>query len=305
MTSFPGAFLVWLRYAGLEPGPLEHPICDWVPEGSIMVAARQQNPPQYRLDHEGPPVTLEIKSIVWPRQVSRDWAIALASVKYAIAKPGRLGRPKLNDDFLAGVWMNENPGLWFDPGTKTFYQEEEEQPIDGLLEPVCSEEVKRRVHQTLTGIKDLSGTSDKALPVDTSPRHLSRLVTLLKILAGKPAGAGRIKAVPVAPAKEIVAFEAFIKAGLEATPGNVPLTAEEIYHVYVEFCLRRGLQRYSKRQFQSRLGKALRQAFGIGQSHDITRDGRAKRGFRNLRVEPNFEKSRTERAERTDCPTPA
>jgi hypothetical protein len=306
MTSFPGAFLVWLRYAGLQPGPCEHPICDWVAEGSIMVAVRkEQKPPVYRLDHEGPPVTLAIKDILWPWPVSSAWAIPLASVRFAIGKSGGLGRPKLNDDFLADVWMNENPGLWFDSGTKTFYQVEEEQPIDGLLQPVCLEEIKKRLHQTLIGIKDLSSTSGKALSVDTSPRHLARLMTLLKILAAKPAGDRKIKAVPVAPAKEIVAFDAFIKAGLAATPGNEPLTAEEIYQVYVEFCLRRGLQRYSKRQFQTRLGNALRQAFGIGQSHDIIKDGRAKRGFRNLRVEPSFEKSRTERAHRADSPTPA
>jgi hypothetical protein len=144
------------------------------------------------------------------------------------------------------------------------------------------------------------------LHVDTGPKHLATLIELLKVMAVKPFEVAPA-AVATPPAEGVDeaanAFEEFVLTQLEEAEGAT-LTVAEALAGYAGYCLDGGYPRYSPRQFHDRLPDSVKTAFGIEKSHDIIRDGHAKRGFRHLRlkgqaVATKVETLQTDRTART------
>jgi hypothetical protein len=126
---------------------------------------------------------------------------------------------------------------------------------------------------------------------------------LFKILAVKPFEIPQVATKPPEVDEAAGAFDEFVLTQLEEAEGAT-LTVAEALAGYTDYCSTEGHPRLTPRQFQERLPDAVKKEFGIPANHDTIRDGRAKRGFRNVRlklreVAHKIETLRTDRTDRT------
>lgn len=238
-----------------------------------------------------------------------SFALQKAETKYPPRILDERGKVKFNDDYVLAFFMVNHHNTHYNPVTHRFYVEHGEGPTQ---ENLYDEEVKRDLHATLVALRNLAikgllpqspngQINTSPLYVDTGPKHLATLLELLKIVAVKPIDIPE-EGAAVDPEKS--GFDDFVSSELEDAPGT-SVTVEEAYEAYAEYCISEGhARRYSQRQFYDRIGEAVKRSYGISKNHDIVRDGRARRGFRNLRlkvreVEPKQESSGTDRTTRT------
>ena len=322
LSSVPGGFYVWIRFEhdpAYRPMGFEHETCDLICEGIILVATRDSKA-GYRFDNEGHPATIKLRDIVWPDAVVTLLAVRKAEGDFPMVVMGEHGEAKLSDDHIVALFRAHNPKVHFNPVTAWFYL-----PLaDGQVRRIYEEQVKKGLYELLTFARlktrkkfveempspalaeaiaqaGFAPAADrpKKLPVhvDMGLRHLTELVGLLKVLAVRPFE------VPAQEDEEAKAFTGFIQTRFEREPGE-NLTVEEARCAYREFCFSEGHPQLPERQFRARLPEAVKSRLGIDKSHDILRDGMAKRGFRNLRLkrqdaDSGIETLRTERTERT------
>jgi hypothetical protein len=309
LTSSSGCYRIWMRIDGWYPGNQENPNCTWVSDNLVMIANRDANS-DYRFDNEAKPVTIKFKEIVWPKELAVYWAFELARAEFDVLVEDKRGNPVVNDDFVAATFMNLHADIFFNPANASFYRRLANGRGNAAF---YVEEAKKSLHEILSYIRPVAATpaikaaAKAPLFVDTGLKHLTDLVELLKILAVRPVEAVPQPAVAptVVPDKNARVLEEFMLSQLEETLGEA-VTVDEAYQAYAEFCVSEGhLLRYSQRQFNDRISGSVNRIFGIQKAHDIQRESRAKRGFRNLRlkgyaIEPKTETLRTDRTHRTE-----
>jgi hypothetical protein len=291
LTSSPGQgqFSIWLRIDGWYPESHQKGTYHWAADKLHIVATREPDS-KYPFDNLASLVTLKFKEIVWPDVLAIYWASTIANMEYEIVVANRHGNPVLNDDYVGSVFINMHPNIFFNPGTGTFY----ERLPDGQNQTYYEEQVKKSLHAVLSYIrkaitikltvKAASDAIGKApVFVDTGLKHLAELVELLKIVAVRPIEVPKQEAAKPAVA-EATGFENFVQTQLEEAPG-ASVAVEEAYEAYTEFCISEGHpRRYGQRQFQDRIGAAVKGIHGIDKNHRTIRNGLHKRGFFNLRL---------------------
>jgi hypothetical protein len=285
LTSFESRYILWLRVEGYKPGDYVPSNFAWMTNSVIVVAERSLASP-YRFESEGPVVNIHFNDIQWFIEFRLCEQLRLAEPKALaqLAKCRRIGRARSDDEYYYSVFRNQHGNIHYDPGSKSFYHEEE-----GSARPLFEEQVKLLLYHTLLGLRDhqvANGNMVGAAKIDTRPRHLARLATMLKIFTARPCSKLAVAAPPRPPKEEVETFAAFIASCLEWSQ-NDSVTLAEAHAVYAAFCLSRGCaSQYSAREFNVHLWQAAKRSFGLAKRHDIMRDGKAKRGLCHLRIKP-------------------
>lgn len=281
-TSFEGKFFLWLRFRGWSPRDYVHPYFTLLSNTAVMVGERA-TPSVYHFDNESPVLTVNFKDVLWHLEIATILADQRGRAhELRLQESNGPGRPKAQDEYILSVFRSHHDNVWFEPGMKVFYTKDER---NGRIQPLYVEEVKKLLHQTLVSLKThhASGTGNNKVManMDTGLRHLARLTGLLKILAVRRCKM-RLAAPPPPPSEELVTFEAFVAMSCKRRQGEA-VTLAEAYDAYLQFCVSRDCSaQYSQRQFLARLRDAVNRKFGLVPSHNLIRDGRAKRGYRNL-----------------------
>jgi hypothetical protein len=318
LTSSPGGHFVWFRLVSdvgggdgeMFHGGHEHPLCDLFCDGYVVVHSPRKKNNAYKYDNDGQPTLIKLKDITWPKEVATLRALQAVEDDIPMVLIDNHKRLKLNDEYVVGIFRAHNPELCYNPRTSLFYLELE----DGRMTPIFEELVKKQFHTILcqiqakvtrqclgdtpaaleTAIALADGLQAQKQPakkmtlhIDTGPWHLSTLVNLLKVVTVKPfeiEEQPKSQAPPTKADKEDIAFREFVLTQIERAPG-ASLTISDAFAGYVAYCAREGLAKLSLRQFQRKIGDAVKRAFDAYKAHDIlTSCGGCQRGWRNVRL---------------------
>jgi hypothetical protein len=210
----------------------------------------------------------------------------------------------LNNDYVIDRFM-EDYEIWFNPATGHFFQ-----ITNGLVQKVYEDEIKKLLHAILVWVRRdnesiRNSETDRVLAdaresqglspiraeagkrawvyVDTGLEHLATLVELLKILA---IWSREDEGVP--EVDQAKAFTAFLRSQIESAPGQ-SVAVEEAWEAYEQYCSSEDYPRYSRKEFFDRLSKSVPREFGMRRNNRTIRNGKAKRGFDNLRLKSSVD----------------
>jgi hypothetical protein len=303
LTSSPDGFFVWLRVKGRYPGNHGHPKCAWLAVTLLQIGSRDSKS-SYKFDNQGHPVSICFRDIVFHPEVYEPLNQEMEVLEFPREVPDKSGRAVLNDDYVIHQFMRFHE-IWFNPVTGYFFQ-----ITNGLVQRVHEEEIKHLLHGVLElvrkrnetikdsemdkfieaaresqGLGPLKAVAGKGVRVyvDTGLEHLATLVELLKILA-----IWRREDKEVPEVDQAKAFTTFLRSQIESAPGQ-SVAVEEAWEAYEQYCLSEDYPRYSRKEFFDRLGKAVPREFGMRRNNRTVRNGKAKRGFDNLRLKSSID----------------
>jgi hypothetical protein len=262
----PEGVILFIRIEGFRPRTTTLPFCKWLGEAAtVRLCLRRKFTATYKWLNNCTPLALSFSEIVWPDGIRRRFA--LESLEFTYHAPfGRDSRGKTNVNYpywsarfaLARL-------VKYCPGSDRFYvyDDEAKEWAETSLAYVKSELLHFLLQEAIrTGCEALEPCTEK---------QLNDLVKSLRVVAiGDEEGGDE-------------ALSAFVTECLEGHAGS-DVTVEELFSAFEGFCARRRQQRLTKAQFFDKSAPMIQRRFSIGRSNSVTRNGRARRGYYNLRL---------------------
>jgi hypothetical protein len=277
LLSGPNGFTLFIRIDGFRPRTTTVPYCKWLGQNELVpVCLRRKFTQTYTWNNKHKPLELSFSEIIWPDGMERMFAFE--QVEFTYHSPfyaDRKGNPVLNLPYWSALFARINT-VKYCPGSQTFYQRDVE--------------AQEWVELSITHIKAAmlefmlqngGRPGYEVLLRPCSDRQLDDLIKSLRLVAiGEDEDAGK-------------ALNAFVADCLEAHTGT-DVTVAELYSAFVGFCQRGQQPHLTQAQFCDRSPALIQSRFAIGRSNSIDRNGKARRGYYNLRLKLSVHSSAPE-----------
>jgi hypothetical protein len=267
ITGTPTGTFVWCRIDGFYPLARKFEGLEWLAQGRLAVVyARPPRDHGYRCLNAVRPLVLPFSKIVWPASIRPAFLGETLTFHYgAPFTANEAGEITLNEHYVVAHYAQDRRVL-YEPARKQFYR------FDSASNRYRVDHEERIMSELSTVLLDLSRQPwCKTGLVDRSHGFLRSLVKLLKVVA-----------VGTLPGEQD-AFDRFWREAVEKAKG-CDLTTEELFDAYVAHCSNHSLPAYPEGEFQRLVPDFIREHFGVCKRHSILRDGKARRGFPNIRL---------------------
>ncbi len=209
---------------------------------------------------DGESVRVAFESIKWSQALGQRLQMAQLRQKYGQCFHRASGKKTLNELFWANV-LAEVLNVYYDPDRDGFLQPADDGTPARKLD--C-QDVRRLVADAM---QTFAGVWHEGFPLnELRPARIRQLIERMKVAAMARAR------------KEPDELSLYCSTRLRLEPGAT-VTTEELW---ADYASSHTLREWSRHQFFQRIANEIKKAFGRTKSHDIKRNGRARKGFRGL-----------------------
>jgi len=266
LINGPGGHSLFLRVEGFRPKTTTLPDCQWLGEGAgVVVRVRSPFTPSCRWQNPHKPLELAFSQIRWGEGEER-FKPELFEFLYGKSESlDSRGRCTINYPYWAAGFADQS-NVRFDPEDGNFYSFNKES--DSWVE-IAVEYVEHRLIAFLAENGKRPGNA--VLRQCCNRRQLREFMGALKAVA-----ATRIS-------DTATNLRTFIRDCLEGHGGS-DVTGEELYSAFRLYCSSRREPLLPEPRFQKHTPSLIANAYQIGRSNSIIRDGACRRGYHNLRL---------------------